>query len=482
MRYSVVIRYIGLVLLVLAAFMLASATISYVSDVDSSYWPLIMSSLLTLLLGCFPLIFVPSPERISQKEAYCIVVGSWVVASVVGMFPYLMWGGEFTPINAWFESVSGFTTTGASILNDIERLPRGLHFWRMSTSWIGGIGVIMFALVILPSIGKSKMMLSNFELSSLAKDNFSLYRTPTIVKLVLSVYFGITIVTTLLLKLAGMCWFDAICHAMSSCATCGFSTKNTSIGWFDSFSVECILMAAMLTASIHFGLLFATITRKRNNIFRSEITRVYFTIIGVAALFIGVSLWLADIYPTLWEALRRSLFHTASLITTTGFATADCNSWTSFAILILIFCSIVCGCAGSTSGGMKVDRLILSVKMLRNRLRAQQHPGAIFRTKVDGIPQDKDMLNGVMVFIVAYMMLILAGAFVNAMFGVDLLTAFTASISCVSNVGPGFGEVGTMDNYSLMPAVLKLNLTMLMLFGRLEIFGLIQLFFIRWWK
>ena len=174
MRYSVVIRYIGLVLLVLAAFMLGSAAISYVSDVDSSYWPLMMSSLLTLLLGCFPLIFVPSPDRISQKEAYCIVVGSWVVASVVGMFPYLMWGGEFTPINAWFESVSGFTTTGASILNDIERLPRGLHFWRMSTCWIGGIGVIMFALVILPSIGKSKMMLSNFELSSLAKDNFSL--------------------------------------------------------------------------------------------------------------------------------------------------------------------------------------------------------------------------------------------------------------------------------------------------------------------
>ena len=158
MRYSVVIRYIGMVLLVLAAFMLASAGISYLSGVDSAYTPLVMSSLLTLLMGCFPLIFVPRTDRISQKEAYCIVVGAWVVASIVGMFPYLMWGGEFTPINAWFESVSGFTTTGASILNDIEALPRGLLFWRMSTSWIGGIGVVMFALVILPSIGKSKMM------------------------------------------------------------------------------------------------------------------------------------------------------------------------------------------------------------------------------------------------------------------------------------------------------------------------------------
>ena len=482
MRYSVVIRYIGMVLLVLAAFMLVSAGISYVSNVDSAYTPLIMSSLLTLLMGCFPLIFVPRTDRISQKEAYCIVVGAWVVASVVGMFPYLMWGGEFTFVNAWFESVSGFTTTGASILNDIEALPRGLLFWRMATSWIGGIGVVMFALVILPAIGKSKMMLSNFELSSLAKDNFNLYRTPTVVRIVLSVYVGLTAVTTLLLKLCGMTWFDSVCHAMSACGTCGFSTKNLSIGWFDSFSVELVLMVAMVVAGIHFGLIFATLRRQSNNIFRSEITRTYFTVIGVSALLIGISLWMADIYPNIFESLRDSLFHTVSLITTTGFATADCNEWTSFAIMILIFCSVVCACAGSTSGGMKIDRLLLALKMLRNRLNSQQHPNAVIRTKVDGVPQDKNLLNSVMVYIVAYMLLILAGAFVNTMFGCDLLTGFSAAVSSVSNVGPGFGDVGVMDNYSSMPAILKFNQTALMLLGRLEIFGLIQLFFIRWWR
>ena len=482
MRFSVVIRYIGMVLLVLAAFMLVSAGISYANNVDSSYSPLVMSSLLTLLLGCFPLIFVPRSDRISQKEGYCIVVGAWVVASVVGMFPYLMWGGEFTFVNAWFESVSGFTTTGASILNDIEALPRGLQFWRMSTSWIGGIGVVMFALVILPSIGKSKMMLSHFELSSLAKDNFNLYRTHTVVRIVLSVYIGLTIVTTLLLKLCGMTWFDSVCHAMSACGTCGFGTKNTSIAWFDSAWVEVVLMSAMCTSGIHFGLIFATLTRQRNNIFRSEITRTYFSVIGLSALFITVSLWAADIYPTLFESFRKALFHTVSLITTTGFATADCNTWTSFAIMILIFCSFVCACAGSTSGGLKMDRLLLAVKMLRNRLSSQQHPNAIIRTKIDGIPQDKEMLNGVMVYIVAYMILILIGVFANTLFGADLLTGFTSSLACVSNVGPGFGEVGTMDNYSLMPSITKFNLTALMLFGRLEIFGLIQLFFIRWWR
>ena len=209
MRLQVVIRYIGMVLLVLAAFMLLSAGIPYASNVDTSYSPLVMSSLLTLLMGCFPLIFVPRTDRISTKEGFCIVVGSWIVACLVGMFPYLMWGGEFTIINAWFESVSGFTTTGASILNNIEGLPRGLQFWRMSTSWIGGVGVVMFALVILPSIGKSKMMLSNVELSSLAKDNFK-YRTQTVVRIVLLIYVVLTIVTTVALKLGGMCWFDAV--------------------------------------------------------------------------------------------------------------------------------------------------------------------------------------------------------------------------------------------------------------------------------
>ncbi len=482
MRYSVVIRYIGVVLLVLAAFMLMSAGISYASDVDSAYTPLVMSSLLTLLLGCFPMIFVPRTDRISQKEGYCIVVGSWVVASIVGMFPYLMWGGEFTFVNAWFESVSGFTTTGASILNDIEALPRGLLFWRMATSWIGGIGVVMFALVILPSIGKSKMMLSHFELSSLAKDNFNSYRTPTVVRIILSVYIGLTIVSTLILKLCGMTWFDALCHAMSACGTCGFSTKNLSIGWFNSSLIEMILVVIMAISGIHFGLIFATITRKKNNIFRSEITRTYFGLIGGAALLIGLSLWANDVYPSIWSSMRSALFHTVSLITTTGFATTDCNTWTSMAILILIFCSIVCACAGSTSGGLKMDRLLLAVKMLRNTLRQQQHPNAIIRTKVDGVPQDKEMLNGVMVFVVAYMLLILVGTFTNSMFGADLMTSFSASVACVSNVGPGFGEVGTMDNYSFMPSIMKFNLTALMLFGRLEIFGLVQFFFIRWWR
>lgn len=481
MRISVVIRYIGIVLLVLAAFMLVAAGISYVNNVDSAYSPLVMSSLLTLLMGCFPMIFVPSTDRISQKEGFCIVVGAWLVSSVVGMFPYLMWGGEFTLINAWFESVSGFTTTGASILNDIEALPRGLQFWRMSSCWIGGVGVIMFALIILPSIGKSKMMLSNVELSSLAKDNFN-YRTQTLVRIVLSIYVGLTAITIIALKLSGLNWFDSLCHAMSACSTCGFSNKNLSVGHFNSPVVELILIVAMLIAGMHFGLIYATLTRKPNNIFRSEVTRSYLLMFALSSVMIAISLRAADIYPTALSSLRHAAFQTASLMTTSGFATADCNTWTPFAILILMFCSLICGCAGSTSGGLKVDRLVLALKMLKNKLQSQQHPNVIMRIKVDGFCQDQSMLNGVMVYIVAFMLLVLIGTFINTLFGCDLMTGFSATLACASNVGPGFGEVGTMDNYSTMPVVVKMCLSFVMLFGRLEIFGLVQLFFMRWWK
>ena len=481
MRISVVIRYIGIVLLVLAAFMLVAAGISYVNNVDSAYSPLVMSSLLTLLMGCFPMIFVPSTDRISQKEGFCIVVGAWLVSSVVGMFPYLMWGGEFTLINAWFESVSGFTTTGASILNDIEALPRGLQFWRMSSCWIGGVGVIMFALIILPSIGKSKMMLSNVELSSLAKDNFN-YRTQTLVRIVLSIYVGLTAITIIALKLSGLNWFDSLCHAMSACSTCGFSNKNLSVGHFNSPVVELILIVAMLIAGMHFGLIYATLTRKPNNIFRSEVTRCYLLMFALSSVMIAISLRAADIYPTALSSLRHAAFQTASLMTTSGFATADCNTWTPFAILILMFCSLICGCAGSTSGGLKVDRLVLALKMLKNKLQSQQHPNVIMRIKVDGFCQDQSMLNGVMVYIVAFMLLVLIGTFINTLFGCDLMTGFSATLACASNVGPGFGEVGTMDNYSSMPVIVKMCLSFVMLFGRLEIFGLVQLFFMRWWK
>ena len=481
MRVSIILRYVGTVMLCVSAFMMVSAVISYMNNIDSGFYPLLLSALLTFTLGAFPMLFVPRATSISNKEGFSIVVGSWVLASVVGMFPYLIWGGEFSLINAWFESVSGFTATGATILNDIEQLPQGLLFYRTSSNWLGGVGVVMFALVILPSLGTSRMSLSNVELSSLAKDNYR-YRTQVIVRILLVVYVGLTAVTTLALKAAGLRWFDALNHAMSACATAGFSTKNASIAFYDNVVVELILAGAMLISSIHFGLIYATFLRKSNNIFRSEVVRTYIVIVILSTLFVATSLFGANIFPTVWESLRHSFFQVVSLITTTGFATADTNLWTPFAIVILIFVSIVCACAGSTTGGMKIDRVLIFCKILMARIRRQQHPNAVIRIRVDGIAQDADLLNSVVVFIVAYIGLIFMATLTNTLFGQDLMTAFSSAVACIGNVGPGFGEVGSMGNFANIPAILKLQDSLLMLMGRLEIFGFIQLFFLKWWR
>ena len=481
MRINVVIRYVGMVLQFIAAFMFLSAVVSWLNDYDSAYYPLLLSSFITALLGTFPLLFVEKVDEISIKEGYGIVVGSWLVACIVGMFPYLIWGGEFTMINAWFESVSGFTTTGASILNDIEYLPRGLLFWRSSSAWIGGVGVVMFALVILPSMGKSRHMLSNVEISTIARDNFH-YRSKVIFRILISLYTSFTLITTIALKYAGMTWFDAVTHAMTSCGTCGFSTKNSSIAFWDNPWIEVILIVAMTLSAIHFGILYATITGRKNNIFRSEVVRTFIGMMLIIALMIAVSLVAADIYPDFGTAMRHAAFQVVSISTTSGFATADTNTWTPLAIMLLIFCSVICGCAGSTSGGMKVDRLLIASKVIRNRMKIQLHPKAVIRTKVDGIVQEESTQSLVMTFIVAYIMLVILGTVVYTLFGCDLITGVTASISCISNVGPGFGEIGSMDNFSELPGVLKLNSTLLMLIGRLEIFGFIQLLFIRSWR
>jgi trk system potassium uptake protein TrkH len=237
----------------------------------------------------------------------------------------------------------------------------------------------------------------------------------------------------------------------------------------------------MFISAIHYGLLFSTLTGKRNNIFRSEVVKTYFIALVASSVMIAVSLRIADVYPTLLSSLRHSLFQVVSISTTAGFATADTNTWTPLAIMLLVFLSLVGACAGSTTGGLKFDRLILAAKSVKARIVQQQHPNAIVRIKIDGVLQRTDTVGAVMTFIVFYVLLILIGVFVNSLYGLDLMTGFTSAVSCVSNVGPAFGEVGSVLNYSSMPVMVKFTDTLLMLFGRLEIFGLIQIFLIKWW-
>lgn len=481
MRLNVILRYTGMVILLTAVLMLVSACVSLADGQDSAFYPLLLSAVITASLGSFPLIFVGRGGQLTMKEGYMIVVLAWIAACVVGMFPYLLWGGEFTVATAWFESVSGFTTTGSTALHNVEALPRGLLFWRSSTHWLGGVGVVMFALLILPSLGRAKIMLSSAEISPLARDNYR-YRAHKIVQILLLLYVGMTVAETVLLRIAGMNWFDAVNHAFSTIATGGFSTRNASIAYYDNIWIEGIVTFFMMMSGVHYGLLFATITGKRNNMFRSPVTRFYFATILVAAACITLSIRAADIYPTLSESARKGLFQTVACISTGGFAIADTTDWTPFSIAVMIYLMFQCACAGSTSGGIKSDRIWLAFKVLKARLVQQQHPNAVVRIKLHDVVQDNGVVNFAMFFIVLYVLIVLAGTLVVTATGIDLMSGFSMIVASMSNVGPGFGTVGSAADYAHIPPGIKTFCTLFMLLGRLEIFGLIQLFMIKWWR
>lgn len=481
MKIDIVLRYVGEVLLLNAFFMLISALVSLFNGFDTGFYPLFLSFLITSLLGSFPLIFVPADLNLTSKQGYLIVIASWILSCLVGMLPYLIWGGEFSIANAWFESASGYTTTGATILNDVEALPHGLLFWRASTHWIGGIGVVLFALVILPSIGRTKMTLSSVELSSIAKDNFR-YTTKKIIKIMTAVYIGLTFTQVVALRIAGMDWFDSICHSFSTIATGGFSTKNLSIMYFDSVWIEVVIMIFMVAAGLHFGLIYSTIQGKKNNLLNSDVSRFYFFTLAVSGLAVAINLYASGIYYTFAESLRYGLFQVISYGTTTGFASTDNLFWPPFSILLITYMSIQCASAGSTSGGIKVDRVLLLGKAIKARILKLQHPNAVVRIKLSGQTQEDSTVNAAVLLISFYLLSTFVSTLIISLWGYDLLTAFTASVASIGNVGPGFGKVSSMSNMGFFPDVIKYWLSILMIFGRLELFGLIHLFLIRSWK
>lgn len=481
MKYGLVIRYVGLVMLLNAAFMLISAFISLFNGFDTGFYPLLLSFLITSIIGAFPLIFVPNDNNLSNKESYVVVIMAWIMSCLLGMLPYLIWGGEFTFTNAWFESTSGFTTTGATILSDVEALPKGLLFWRASTHWIGGVGVVLFALVILPSMGRTKMSLTSAEMSMMAKDNFR-YTTKKVLKIIIFVYVGLTLCETVALMAVDMDWFDSLTYSFSTVATGGFGTKNLSIMYYNSFAIEMVVTLFMVVSGLHMGLVYATIRGKRNNLFRSEVARFYILSLAISTLFVSGSLLLNHNYTTVGEALRYGVFQVVSYTTTTGFASANDAFWPPLAMIVLIYCSIQCAMAGSSTGGIKADRVLLIFKAIKARVLKLQHPNAVIRIKQNGITQDDGMVNAAILLVVIYMLSALAGTIILAAMNLDLMTSFTATISSLSNVGPGFGKVSNLDNYGGLPETVKWVLSGLMLFGRLEFFGFIHIFMLRSWK
>lgn len=477
METAAVIRYCGISLTGVSLLMLASAGVAFHEKSEAAMVPLLYAGTVTAITGLFPLIFIPRRKRIGTQEGFFIVTFSWILACLFGALPYLMYGGEFTPVNAFFESVSGFTTTGASILNDIEALPNGLLFWRIASAWIGGIGIVALVSLVTPKKIDRQAVLASAESSDLARGYFG-GRKRTFVNLMLTIYIGITLASTLALRICGMRWFDAVTHAMSACSTCGFSTRNASIAAFDSPGIEAVLIVAMLLGGTNFTLLQGTFMPRQGGrtVFRSEVFKVFILSVLLTSAVTAANLVLSGQCTSVFRAMRLAVFQIASISTTTGFATADTDTWPALSVTVICLCSVICGCTGSTSGGIKVDRALIAVKGMREKVRSIAHPYNIRYIRIDGRVRKMEEVDDACIFILFYLTLAVAGGFINSMGGMDLRSGLSASIACIGNVGPGFGTVGSMGNYAMLPDALKLNSMLLMLLGRLEIYPFFLIF------
>ena len=460
---------VGKALLVSAFFMFVSLLISIAEGLDSAFTPLLISLIITTIVGAFPFIFVRGSQSLSLKDGFLTIFLAWLLSFVFGMLPYVLWGGEFTLINAWFESVSGYTTTGSTILNDIEALPKSLLFWRSSTHYIGGLGVVVFLLIVIPSASPYRLKLTNMEMSSLSREGYR-YNSSKLVWVITSVYLGLTLTSCLALWAAGMPFFDAVNHAFSIAATGGFSTKNLSIGYFRSDIINLIAMIFMAVSAMHFGLIYSVFATKSFKPMKNPVVLYYLASIVVMSLAVAVNLVVEGGYDSWGKALLDSSFNIVSYMSTTGFAICDNSTWPVLAGIVLMLAGIQCGCSGSTTGGLKVDRVVIAFRAIRNEVRHRLHPSSVSQLKLGGQYLQDNVVGAVFMFIVLYVVVIFISILAVMLCGSEPVEAVSGVISSVGSVGPGLGDVASLDNYSAQPVMSKFIFTFDMFLGRMEIF------------
>jgi trk system potassium uptake protein TrkH len=465
---------VGIALICNAIFMLLSAGVAALYSFDSSFSPLVLSALITGIFGIFPLIFVRRSRDINTREGLAILLLAWLLSCIFGMLPYVLWGGEFSLVNAWFESASGITTTGATILQDIEALPHGLLFWRSSSHYIGGLGVVVFIMMILPSFGSVRFRMSKMDVLDVSRENYH-YVSNKYVRVIVTVYAGITILSFVSLLLAGMPLFDAANHALSVTATGGFSTRNASIAAFDSPLIEGILIFFMIVATLHFGLIYASFASRSFKVLRNPVTKFYLFTILLTGLAVSLDLYFSHTVDGFLQALREGFFEVTATISTTGFAIADTNGWPVFTTLILLFVAMQCGCSGSTTSGLRSDRVLILMQACRAQIVKFAHPNAVVHVRTGGTIIERDLLESVTTFTILYLFFTFIGGLIYSLFGFDLLESMGISIAMMSNVGPAFGSVGTMANFAAVPALAEVIMGIQMIIGRLGIVSILMI-------
>ncbi|MBN1496041.1 MAG: TrkH family potassium uptake protein [Spirochaetes bacterium] len=482
MNPLIILKSISILCVILAVFMAAPAGIAlYLHEaLPFRAFAVTIAVTVTLSLTVNLLLRRYRAEALSTRDGFLLVTLSWLAASMIGAMPFYISGSIPLFTDAFFESISGFSTTGASILTDIESLPRSMLFWRSLTHWLGGMGIVVLTVAILPLMGIGGLQLIQAEAPGPTVDRITPRITST-AKLLWFIYIGFTVAETLLLMLGGMDLFDALTHTFGTLATGGFSTKNSGVGHFNSAYLEGVITLFMLLAGINFTLHYRMLTGRLKPLLRDTELKAYLLIFIVATVSLAYSLH-GFSYKSVGDSFRYAMFQVASIMTTTGFASADYEQWPFMAQIIIFMLMFVGGCSGSTGGGIKVMRLVVMFKQALNEMKLLLHPRGIFTLKMSGRMVRKNIVYAVSGFFFLYAMALLVVTFVVSSAGHDITTSFTAALATVGNIGPAFGKLGPMKNYSFLEDYIKWVLSFAMLVGRLELYTVLVLFTPRFWR
>ena len=480
-NFRLIIKFLGILLMIIAGFMSFSIIWALHYGETGALHALLLSIGICLVIGiAIQILFKKHDHRnIGKKEGYLVVSLTWISVALFGALPFYLSGAIPNYTDAFFETMSGFSTTGATILVDIEAMPRSLLFWRSMTHWLGGMGIIVLTLAILPILGVGGMQLFVAEAPGTTLSRLH-PRIKETAKRLWGIYMLFTLLQTLLLMAGGMELFDGLCHAFSTMATGGFSTKNDSIAGFSPY-IQYVIVLFMVIAGTSFSLHYFLLKGKFSKVLKNEELLFYLAIIGVFTLVISVSV--VVLHQTgLERGFRESLFQVVSIITTTGFITADYLEWKGYIWFLIFLLMFTGGCIGSTGGGIKMIRLLVLVKNTRLELRRLLHPMAIIPVRVNGKSIPPEIIHNFLAFFLLYFLLFLSGSAVMAVIGLDFSTAIGASIATIGNIGPAIGGVGPVETYAFIPAPGKWILSLYMLMGRLEIFTVLLLLSPSFWK
>jgi len=476
MNIKLVLKLVGRILQVEAVALLLPLVVALLYREDPL--PFLLTIAIVAACGC-ALSLLPAKKQFFTREGFAAVGLIWIVTGLVGALPFLFCGYFASLIDCIFESCSGFTTTGASILTDIESLPKGILFWRSFTHWLGGMGVLVLATAIVPTLGIRSHYLTQAETPGPVFSKLVPKQSQTS-KILYAMYCALTLAEVGCLKLAGMPLYDAFIHAFSSAGTGGFSNRNASVGAYDSVVIEMVITLFILLFSINFAVYFLVITRRWKEALRSDELRFFGVVVAGATILITLAN--LGVYTSVWESLRYSVFQVASIISTTGFATADYALWPQFAQLILILIMFCGACAGSTGGGMKCSRILLLFRSIRREVHRITHPRSVEVVTLDGKVVSEDTLHSILVFVGAYLSIIFIAALVISLDGASFAVSFSAALTCVSNVGPGLELIGPTGNFAAFSALSKGVMSLCMIIGRLEIFPILVLLFPSTWR